>query len=78
MKFKRKLSEALYIKELSPSLNKQEASVTLKRFNCDGFGAFSDVWDVVFENTVHGYKKLTFFAESSILDIRLALNRSLY
>ena len=33
MKFKRKLFEALYIKELRPSLNMQETSVTLKLFN---------------------------------------------
>ena len=33
MKFKRKLSEALYIKELRPSLNTQETSVALKLFN---------------------------------------------
>ena len=30
---KRKLSEALFIKELNPSLNKQENSVPLKLFN---------------------------------------------
>ena len=33
MKFKRKLSEALHIKELRPSLNTQEKSVVLKVFN---------------------------------------------
>ena len=33
MKFKWKLSEALYIKELLPSLNTQETSVALKLFN---------------------------------------------
>ena len=33
MKFKWKLSEALYIKELRPSLNMQETSVTLKLLN---------------------------------------------
>ena len=33
MKFKRKLFEALYIKELRPSLNAQETSVALKLFN---------------------------------------------
>ena len=33
MKFKRKLSEALYIIELRPSLNRQETSVALKLFN---------------------------------------------
>ena len=33
MKFKRKLSEALYIKKLRPSLNTQETSLALKLFN---------------------------------------------
>ena len=33
MKFKQKLSEALYIKQLCPSLNMQETSVALKLFN---------------------------------------------
>ena len=33
MRFKRKLSEALYTKELHPSLNTQETSVMLKLFN---------------------------------------------
>ena len=33
IKFKRKLSETLYIKELRPTLNRQETSVTLDIFN---------------------------------------------
>ena len=32
IKFKRKLSEALYVKELRPSINTQETSVALKLF----------------------------------------------
>ena len=31
--FRRKLSEALFIKQNKPALNKQEASVPLKLFN---------------------------------------------
>ena len=71
----------------------QEISVALKLFKINfsgGFGAFSDVWDGVFDNsswllmftllliclTVIDLR--FFFAENSILDVRLALNTSLF
>ena len=39
MKFKRKLSEELYVKELGPLLNTQETSIALKLFNLQFYRA---------------------------------------
>ena len=80
MKFKHKLSEASQIKELRPSLKRQETSVTLKlltKFWWRMQSLLRHLGHRFWENSLWLWS-FTFFAESSILDVGLALNMSLY
>ena len=54
MKFKRKLSEVLYIKRIMPRFKYARnisGNGTFQLNFSGGFGAFSDVWDGVFDNS---------------------------